>query len=121
MTPVDRPFLVRGKAVPLARYLAEEEIEGLVACSCIGNEVTIDLADTRILVSLVDVADVLRLNFDMVQDGPAKPRSWSRRLPSGTGPRDVAARIALDVRTLERELAPLRRRPPTVPEQRRRR
>ncbi len=112
MTPVERPFLVRGKAVPLARYLAEEDIEGLVACSCIGNEVSIDLADTRILVSLVDVADVVRLNFDMVQDGPAKPRSWSRRLPAGTGPREIASRIALDVRTLERELAPLRRRPP---------
>ncbi len=119
VSPMDRPFLVRGKAVPLARYLAEEDIEGLVACSCIGNEVSIDLPDTRILVSLVDVADGLRLNFHMVQDGPAKPRSWSRRLPAGTGPRETAARIALDVRTLERELAPLRRRPPTVPEQRR--
>ncbi len=112
MTPVERPFLVRGKAVPLARYLAEEAIEGLVACSCIGNEVSIDLADTRILVNLVEVADVLRLDFHMVQDGPAKPRSWSRRLPVGTGPREIASRIALDVRTLERELAPLRRRPP---------
>ncbi|MFE4518533.1 hypothetical protein ACFRMQ_30620 [Kitasatospora sp. NPDC056783] len=111
---MERPFLVRGKAVPLARYLAEEAIEGLVACSCIGNEVSIDLADTRILVNLVDIADVLRLNFHMVQNGPAKPRSWSRRLPVGTGPREIASRIALDVRTLERELAPLRRRPPQV-------
>ncbi|MER7583767.1 hypothetical protein [Kitasatospora sp. NPDC097691] len=119
MSPVDRPFLVRGRAVPLARYLAEEDLEGLVACSCIGNEVSIDLADTRILVSLVDVADVVRLNFHMVQDGPAKPRSWSRRLPAGTAAREIAARIALDVRTLERELAPLRRRPPEVPRQRR--
>ncbi|MFI2612964.1 hypothetical protein [Kitasatospora sp. NPDC018619] len=98
--------------MPLARYLAEEDIAGLVACSCIGNEVCIDLADTRILVTLVDIADVLRLNFHMVQDGPAKPRSWSRRLPVGTGPGGIASRIALDVRTLERELAPLRRRPP---------
>ncbi|MGW7449665.1 hypothetical protein [Kitasatospora sp. NPDC054795] len=112
MNPAERPFLVRGKAVPLARYLAEADIEGLVACSCIGNEVSIDLADTRILVNLVDVADVVRLNFDMVQDGPAKPRSWSRRLPAGTGPREIASRIALDVRALERELAPLRLRPP---------
>ncbi|MFJ6617655.1 hypothetical protein ACIQOW_08790 [Kitasatospora sp. NPDC091335] len=117
---MERPFLVRGRAVPLARYLAEEDIEGLVACSCIGNEVSIDLADTRILVSLADAADAVRLNFDMVQDGPAKPRSWSRRLPLGTGPREIATRIALDVRTLERELAPLRRRPPlAAPVQRR--
>ncbi|MFH8383845.1 hypothetical protein ACH4E7_23330 [Kitasatospora sp. NPDC018058] len=116
--PVARPFLIRGRAVPLARYLAEEGIEGLVACSCIGNEVTIDLADTRILVSLVDVAGVVRLNFHMVQDGPAKPRSWSRRLPSETEPREIAARIARDVRTLERELAPLRRRPPDGSERR---
>ncbi|MER7757912.1 hypothetical protein [Kitasatospora sp. NPDC097643] len=110
-----RPFVVRGRAVPLARYLAEEEIEGLVACSCIGNEVTLDFSDTRILVSLVDVAGVVRLNFHMVQDGPAAARSWSRRLPAGLGPREIAGRIAVDVRALARELAPLRRNPPRGP------
>ncbi|MGW2376708.1 MULTISPECIES: hypothetical protein [Kitasatospora] len=107
-----RPFLVRGRAVPLARYLAEEQIEGLVACSCIGNEVTIDLGDTRILVTLADVGGVVGLTFHMVQDGPAKARTWTRRLSSDTAPRELAASIARDVRTLERELAPLRRRPP---------
>ncbi|MEU9080465.1 hypothetical protein ACFYUY_39870 [Kitasatospora sp. NPDC004745] len=116
MGPVVRPFVVRGRAVPLARYLAEEDIEGLVACSCIGNEVTIDLADTRILVTLAEVNGMVRLNFDMVQDGPAKARSWSRRLPAGSGPGELAGRIALDVRTLVRELAPLRRNPPRGPE-----
>ncbi|MBO1420128.1 hypothetical protein [Streptomyces sp. FH025] len=107
-----RPFLVRGRAVPLARYLAEEDIDGLVACSCIGNEVTIDLPDTRILVNLVDVGGVVGLNFHMVQDGPAKARTWTRRLPSESEPKELAACIARDVRTLERELTPLRRRPP---------
>ncbi|WP_369185733.1 hypothetical protein [Streptomyces sp. Y1] len=115
---MERPILVRGRAVPLARYLAEEEIAGLVACSCIGNEVTIDLPDTRVLVGLVDVAGVVRLNFHMVHAGAAKPRSWSRLLPVGTGPDEIAARIARDVRTLERELAPLRRRSPEGVEQR---
>lgn len=119
MGSVVRPFLVRGRAVPLARYLAEEEIEGLVACSCIGNEVTIDLADTRILVSLADVGAVVGLTFHMVQDGPAKPRSWTRRLPGDAGSKELATCIARDVRTLERELAPLRRRPPEDPERRR--
>ncbi|MER6303810.1 hypothetical protein ABT247_30235 [Kitasatospora sp. NPDC001539] len=76
MGSVARPFLIRGRAVPLARYLAEEEIEGLVACSCIGNEVTIDLGDTRILVVLSDLAGVVRLDFHMVQDGPAKAQCW---------------------------------------------
>lgn len=115
MVAVIRPYLIRGRAVPLARYLAEEDIEGLVACSCIGNEVTIDLVDTRILVTLADVAGAVRLNFDMVQDGPAKARSWSRRLPGDAGPGELAARIAVDVRTLARELAPLRRNPPRRP------
>ncbi|WP_031077500.1 hypothetical protein [Streptomyces sp. NRRL WC-3742] len=101
----------------MARHLAEQDIDGLVACSCIGNEVTIDLTDTRVLVSLVDVAGVVRLNFHMVHDGPAKSRSWSRMLPAGTGHAEIATRIARDVRTLERELAPLRRQSPTGIEQ----
>ncbi|MFI6151094.1 hypothetical protein ACIBCA_00150 [Kitasatospora sp. NPDC051170] len=115
---VERPILVRGRAVPLARHLAEQDIEGLVACSCIGNDVTIDLTDTRVLVSLVDVAGTVRLNFHMVHDGPAKSRSWSRLLPAGTDHAEIATRIARDVRTLERELAPLRRHPPTGTEHR---
>ncbi|MEU6239446.1 hypothetical protein [Kitasatospora sp. NPDC047058] len=110
-----RPFRVEGKAIQLAKYLAEEEIGDLVGCSCIGNEVTIDLSDTHVLISLVDVGEALRLNFHMTHDGPAHARSWSRRLPAGAGPGEIARRIALDIETLGRELAPLRNKPPTPP------
>ncbi|MEV0531923.1 hypothetical protein [Kitasatospora sp. NPDC050463] len=115
MSPVLRPFRVEGKAIQLAKYLAEEEIGDLVGCSCIGNDVTIDLSDTHFLISLVDLGGGLRLNFHMAHDGPARARSWSRRLPAEAGPRDIARRIALDVATLDREIAPLRNKPPLPP------
>ncbi|MFB7619643.1 hypothetical protein [Kitasatospora sp. NPDC056181] len=115
MNPALRPFRVEGRAIPLAKYLAEEEIGDLVGCSCIGNEVTIDLSDTHFLIGLVDLGGGLRLNFHMAHDGPAHARSWSRRLPAEAGPREIARRIALDVATLARELAPLREKPPVPP------
>ncbi|MEV7782166.1 hypothetical protein [Kitasatospora sp. NPDC088351] len=112
MSPALRPFRVEGKAVQLAGYLAQEEIGDLVGCSCIGDEVVIDLSDTHFLIGLVEVGGALRLDFHMAHDGAARARSWSRRLPAGTGGREIARRIALDVRALARELAPLRRNPP---------
>ncbi|MFI6846338.1 hypothetical protein OG535_01635 [Kitasatospora sp. NBC_00085] len=115
MNPALRPFRVEGRAIPLAKYLAEEEIGDLVGCSCIGNEVTIDLSDTHFLISLVDLGGALRLNFHMAHDGPAHARSWSRGLPAEAGSREIARRIALDVATLARELAPLRDKPPKPP------
>ncbi|MFJ3792743.1 hypothetical protein [Kitasatospora sp. NPDC090091] len=112
MSPVLRPFRVEGRAIQLAKYLAEERIDDLVRCSCIGNEVSIDLSDTHFLIGLGGPGGTVRLNFQMTHDGPAHARSWNRYLPAGSGPEDIAHRIALDIATLGRELAPLRENPP---------
>ncbi|MFG3053343.1 hypothetical protein ACGFZP_20660 [Kitasatospora sp. NPDC048239] len=118
MSPALRPFRIEGKAIQLARHLADAQIADLVRCSCIGNEVAIDLSDTHVLITLVDLDGALRLTFHMTHDGPARARSWSRHLPPGAGAGDIAHRIAADLHTLERELAPLRRNPPAPPPQR---
>ncbi|WP_395298024.1 hypothetical protein ACF9IK_34700 [Kitasatospora hibisci] len=112
MSPALRPFRVEGRAIQLAKYLAEERIDDLVRCSCIGNEVSIDQSDTHFLIGLGGLDGTVRLNFQMTHDGPAHARSWNRYLPAGSGPEDIAHRIALDIATLGRELAPLRENPP---------
>ncbi|UXY19858.1 hypothetical protein N8I84_14815 [Streptomyces cynarae] len=102
-----RKFHVAGTAARLARHLLDADVEQLVRFSCVGDEVTLDIPDTHFHVHLRESGDSFQLQFRMTHDGPAKPRSWSRRLPVSDGLPGIARCIAGDVRTMARELAPL--------------